>query len=86
MRPLQETSYRNYLSFMDQLGLVDVYRVLQPKKKVFTWYINTRDNISYSNTEKRVEKSTLSGRIVFDHIRGVWISRVFDITSQSKKT
>ena len=37
-RQWQETSYRNYLlSFMDELGLVDVYRVLHPKKKAFTY-------------------------------------------------
>ena len=36
-RPWQETSYRNsLLSFMGELGLVDVYRVLHPKKKAFT--------------------------------------------------
>ena len=37
-RPWQETSYRNsLLSFMDELGLVDIYRVLHPKKKAFTY-------------------------------------------------
>lgn len=37
-RQWQETSYRNsLLSFMDELGLVDVYRVLHPKKKAFTY-------------------------------------------------
>jgi len=37
-RQWQETSYRNSLhSFMDELGLVDVYRVVHPKKKAFTY-------------------------------------------------
>ena len=41
-RPWQETSYRNsLLSFMDELGLVDVYRVLHPKKKAFTYESKT---------------------------------------------
>ena len=51
---------------------------------------NTRDSVSsgYTNTEKRVENTTRSGAF-FDEIRGVWIanetlSRVFDISSQSK--
>ena len=40
--PWQETSYRNsLLSFMDELGLVDVYRVLHPKKKAFTYESKT---------------------------------------------
>ena len=46
---------------------------------------NTRDSVSsgYPNTEKRVENN-------FDEIRGVWIadealSRVFDLSSQSKQ-
>ena len=43
----------------------------------------------YQNTEKRVENTTRS-RVFFDEIRGVWISdetlsRVFDISSQSKQ-
>lgn len=43
MRPLLETSYRNYfLSFMDQLGLVDVYRVLRPKKGIYVIYKHER--------------------------------------------
>ena len=53
---------------------------------------NTSDSVSsgYSNTEKRVENTTRSG-VFFDEIRGVWIadetlSRVFDISSQSKQT
>ena len=50
---------------------------------------NTRDSVSsgYPNTEKRVENKTRT----FDEIPGVWIadetlSRVFDISSQSKRT
>ena len=43
----------------------------------------------YLNTEKRVENTTSSG-VFFEEIRGVWIadetlSRVFDISSQSKQ-
>ena len=48
-----------------------------------------RDSVSlgYPSTEKRVENTT---RSIFDEIRGVWIadetlSRVFDISSQSKQ-
>ena len=52
---------------------------------------NTRDRVSsgYPNTEKRVENTTR--RVLqFGEIRGVWIadetlSRVFDISSQSKQ-
>jgi len=37
-RQWQEKSYRNsLLSFMDELGLVDAYRVVHPKKKAFTY-------------------------------------------------
>ena len=44
----------------------------------------------YPNTEKRVENTISTQRIIFDEIRGVWIadetlSRVFDISSQSKQ-
>ena len=53
---------------------------------------NTSDSVSsgYPNTEKRVENTTRSGVFSFDEIRGVWIadetlSRVFDISSQSKQ-
>ena len=52
----------------------------------------TRDSVSsgYPNTEKRVENATRSGVRIFDEIRGDWIpneilSRVFDISSQSKQ-
>ena len=43
----------------------------------------------YPNTKKTVENTTRSG-VIFDEIRGVWIaekalSRVFDISSQSKQ-
>ena len=45
--------------------------------------------IRFPNTEKRIENTTRSG-IFFDEIRGVWksdetLSRVFDISSQSKQ-
>ena len=52
---------------------------------------NKRDGVSsgYPNTEKRVENTTRS-RVVFEETRGVWItdetlSRMFDISSQSKQ-
>ena len=51
---------------------------------------NTSDSVlsGYPNTEKRVENATQ--RSIFNEIRGVWIvdetlSRVFDISSQSKQ-
>ncbi len=54
--------------------------------------LNTRDSVSseYPNTEKSVENSTRSG-VFLTEIRGVWItgetlSRVFDMSSQSKQS
>ena len=53
---------------------------------------NTRDSVSsgYPYTEKRIESTCNAHRGTFGKIRGVWIaketlSRVFDISSQSKK-
>ena len=53
---------------------------------------NTRHCVStgYPNTENRVENTTRSGVCVFDDIRSVWradetLSRLFDISSQSKQ-
>ena len=52
--------------------------------------LNTRNSVSsgYPNTEKRVKYD--AQRSIYDEIRGVWIadetlSRVFDISSQSKR-
>ena len=74
-RPWQPTSYRNsVITFMEELGLDDVYRALQPKKKAYTYEskaLKLKSRLDFFLTAKclkqNVRKAEIRSSISTDH-------------------